>query len=50
MEHIFVTGDPQRPSSTWTIVAPLYFKADADNRRAVEGYCSPACATRGLGA
>lgn len=48
IEHGFCAGDPQNPTSTWIIIAPLYFKADKDNRAAVEGYCSPTCAMKGM--
>jgi len=46
MEHAFCEGDPNNPTRSWTIKAPLYFKANEDNTAAIEGYCSPACALR----
>ncbi len=49
MEHVFHEGDPNSPTRTWTITAPLYFKANADNSACVEGYCGPACALKRLG-
>lgn len=47
IEHVFCEGDPQNPTKTWKIIAPLYFKADETNTQAVEGYCSPACSMKG---
>lgn len=48
MEHVFHEGDPQNPTRTWTIVAPLYFKADDTNTKCIEGYCGPVCSLKGL--
>lgn len=43
--HEFYEGRPERPGRKWTIFAPLYFKSNADNTEALEGYCSPECST-----
>ena len=38
-----------RPLREWVITAPLYFKANAENTKMIEGYCGPMCATKALG-
>jgi hypothetical protein len=38
----------ESPERTWTITAPLYFKANQDNTAMVEGYCGPQCAAARL--
>lgn len=52
IEHHFFEGlapasriHGERATREWTIVAPLYFKANADNTAMIEGYCGPVCAT-----
>lgn len=48
MVHQFYEGCPDRPLRTWVIVAPLYFRANADNTGVVEGYCSATCVSNSL--
>jgi len=55
MEHHFFEGVApagrtrgEKPKREWTIVAPLYFKANEDNTAMVEGYCGPRCALAGF--
>lgn len=48
MAHAFFEGTKESPVRRWVIWAPLYFKADATNTRAIEGYCGPVCATKAL--
>jgi hypothetical protein len=39
----------ERPAREWTIRAPLYFRSNADNTAAIEGYCGPKCALARMG-
>jgi len=56
IEHRFFAGVAplsrtrgERPAREWVITAPLYFKANADNTAALEGYCGPTCAMARMG-